>query len=296
LILNQLLQLVFNGVVSGATLAIAAAGASLVWGVLRIGNFAHGDYMALGAFTAYVLNGILGFDLAISTAAAMLVVAAFSVVVHKFALVPMRSKGLTSVFIVTVGVSFVVRNLLFIVFGAGAQIYRIDQSLVYVVGPLRVSPGQVITIVVTAIAIAALGWLLAFTTIGRSMRAVSENSDLAAVTGVNTDRLASITWIISGGLAGLAGVCLGLIQGTFDPNMGAYVLFLLFTSVVLGGIGSAYGALGGGLVLGLAMEVSTWSGFAGGLDPRYKFVLAFVVLILMLLARPQGIFGKARLL
>jgi len=293
---NQLLQLIFNGIVSGAIMAIAAAGASLVWGVLRIGNFAHGDYMALGAFAAYVMNGMLGLDLATSTAVAIIVVAAFSVAVDKLALRPMRSKGLTSVFIVTVGVSFVVRNVLFIFFGAGALTYRIDQSVVYVFGPLRIAPGQAITVGVTAVAIAALGWLLAFTTIGRSMRAVSENSDLAAVTGVNTDRLATVTWIISGGLAGLAGVCLGLVQGTFDPNMGAYILFLLFTSVVLGGIGSAYGALGGGLVLGLAMEVSTWSGFAGGLDPRYKFVLAFLVLILMLLIRPQGIFGKARLI
>jgi branched-subunit amino acid ABC-type transport system permease component len=293
---NQLLQLLFNGLVTGAILAIAAAGASLVWGVLRIGNFAHGDYMALGAFAAYVMNGVCGLDLATSTVVAILVVAVFSVVVDKLALRPMRSKGLTSVFIVTVGVSFVVRNVLFIVFGSGSLTYRIDQSVVYVVGPLRIAPGQAITVVVTAIAIAALGWLLAFTTIGRSMRAVAENSDLAAVTGVNTDRLATVTWLISGGLAGLAGVCLGLVQGTFDPNMGAYILFLLFTSVVLGGIGSAYGALGGGLVLGVAMEVSTWSGFGGGLDPRYKFVLAFAVLILMLLVRPQGLFGKARLI
>lgn len=294
--MNQLLQLVFNGLVTGAILAIAAAGASLVWGVLRIGNFAHGDYMALGAFAAWALNGMLGLDLAVAAAASIVVTAVFSVIADRLALRPMRSRGLTSVFIVTVGVSFVIRNTLFIVFGSGARTFSIDQSMVYVVGPLRVAPGQAITVVVTAVAIFALGWLLAYTNIGRSMRAVAENSDLAAITGVDTDRLASVTWLISGALAGLAGVCLGLVQGTFDANMGAYVLFLLFTAVVLGGIGSAYGALCGGLVLGLVMEVSTWRGFAGGLEPRYKLVLAFVVLIALLLVRPQGIFGKARLL
>jgi neutral amino acid transport system permease protein len=293
---NQLLQLVFNGLVTGAILAIAAAGASLVWGVLRIGNFAHGDYMALGAFAAWALNGVLSLDLAVAAAASIVVTALFSVIVDRLALRPMRSRGLTSVFIVTVGVSFVIRNTLFIVFGSGASTFSIDQSIVYVVGPLRVAPGQAITVVVTAVAIFALGWLLAYTNIGRSMRAVAENSDLAAITGVDTDRLASVTWLISGALAGLAGVCLGLVQGTFDANMGAYVLFLLFTAVVLGGIGSAYGALCGGLVLGLVMEVSTWRGFAGGLEPRYKLVLAFVALIALLLVRPQGIFGKARLL
>lgn len=294
--MNQLLQLVFNGLVTGAILAIAAAGASLVWGVLRIGNFAHGDYMALGAFAAWALNGMRGLDLGVAAAASIVVTALFSVIVDRLALRPMRSRGLTSVFIVTVGVSFVIRNTLFIVFGSGARTFSIDQSMVYLVGPLRVAPGQAITVVVTAVAIFALGWLLAYTNIGRSMRAVAENSDLAAITGVDTDRLASVTWLISGALAGLAGVCLGLVQGTFDANMGAYILFLLFTAVVLGGIGSAYGALCGGLVLGLVMEVSTWRGFAGGLEPRYKLVLAFVVLIALLLVRPQGIFGKARLL
>jgi neutral amino acid transport system permease protein len=293
---NQFLQLVFNGLVTGAILAIAAAGASLVWGVLRIGNFAHGDYMALGAFVAWTINGMLGLDLATAAAAAIVVTALFSVIVDRLALRPMRGGGLTSVFIVTVGVSFVIRNTLFIVFGSGARTFSIDQSTVYLVGPLRVAPGQAITIVATAVTIFALGWLLAYTNIGRSMRAVAENSDLAAVTGVDTDRLASVTWLISGALAGLAGVCLGLVQGTFDANMGAYILFLLFTAVVLGGIGSAYGALCGGLVLGIVMEVSTWRGFAGGLEPRYKLVLAFVVLIALLLVRPQGIFGKARLL
>lgn len=294
--MNQFLQLVFNGLVTGAILAIAAAGASLVWGVLRIGNFAHGDYMALGAFVAWTINGMLGLDLATAAAAAIVITALFSVIVDRLALRPMRGGGLTSVFIVTVGVSFVIRNTLFIVFGSGARTFSIDQSTVYLVGPLRVAPGQAITIVATAVTIFALGWLLAYTNIGRSMRAVAENSDLAAVTGVDTDRLASVTWLISGALAGLAGVCLGLVQGTFDANMGAYILFLLFTAVVLGGIGSAYGALCGGLVLGIVMEVSTWRGFAGGLEPRYKLVLAFVVLIALLLVRPQGIFGKARLL
>jgi branched-subunit amino acid ABC-type transport system permease component len=264
--------------------------------VLRIGNFAHGDYMALGAFAAWALNGMRGLDLGVAAAASIVVTALFSVIVDRLALRPMRSRGLTSVFIVTVGVSFVIRNTLFIVFGSGARTFSIDQSMVYLVGPLRVAPGQAITVVVTAVAIFALGWLLAYTNIGRSMRAVAENSDLAAITGVDTDRLASVTWLISGALAGLAGVCLGLVQGTFDANMGAYILFLLFTAVVLGGIGSAYGALCGGLVLGLVMEVSTWRGFAGGLEPRYKLVLAFVVLIALLLVRPQGIFGKARLL
>jgi branched-subunit amino acid ABC-type transport system permease component len=293
---GQLLQLIFNGLVTGTIIAIGAVGASLVWGVLRIGNFAHGDYMAVGAFSAFTLNGLLGINLVISAVAAVAFTALFAVVADRVVLRPMRGKALTSIFILTVGLGFVLRNIIFIIFGAGARSFGLDQTEVITFGPVRASPGQAITIVVATLAILFTGWLLAATNIGRSMRAVAENSDLAAVTGVNTDRLASITWALAGGLAGLGGVCLGLVQGTFEANMGAYILFLIFTAVVLGGIGSAYGALGGGIVLGLAMEVSTWQGFAGGVDPRYKLVLAFAALILLLLVRPQGIFGKARLL
>jgi len=219
-----------------------------------------------------------------------------AVAADRMILYPMRGRSLTSVFILTVGMGFVLRNALFMGFGAGGQRFSLDQAEVYVLGPIRLSPGQAIAVIATTVAIAFVAWLLAATDIGRSMRAVSENPELAAVTGVNTDRLAFTTWFLAGALAGLGGVCIGLVQGTFDANMGAYFLFLIFTAVVLGGIGSAYGALGGGIVLGLTMEVSTWQGFAGGVDSRYKLVLAFGALILMLLFRPQGIFGKSRII
>jgi len=294
--LDQLLQLVFNGLVTGAILAIGAIGASLVWGVLRIGNFAHGDYMALGAFVAFTFNVPLGQSLVVSALAGILATSAFAILAHQLVLKPMAGRGLTSVFIVTVGLAFVMRNTLFLVFGSSTRSFNMDQAAVLVAGPVRMSPGQLATIAAAFIGILAVAWLFSSTNLGRSMRAVSENRDLAAVAGVNTDRLAAVTWIIAGGLAGLAGVCMGLVQGTFDPAFGAYTLFLIFTAVVLGGIGNAMGALGGGLALGLTMEVSTWQGFAGGLDARYKLVLAFFVLILMLIIRPQGLFGKSRLL
>jgi neutral amino acid transport system permease protein len=293
---DELLQLIFNGLVTGSIFAIGAIGATLVWGVLRIGNFAHGDYMALGAFVAFVVNVPLGQNLVVSALVGIAATSIFAVIAHQLVLKPMRGRGLTSVFIVTVGLAFVMRNTLFLTFGSGARSFAIDQAQVFVIGPLRVSPGQAITVAAALVAIGIVGWVLASTSIGRSMRAVSENADLAAVTGVNTDRLAVVTWLLTGCLAGLAGICMGLVQGTFDASFGAYTLFLIFTAVVLGGIGSAYGALGGGFSLGLVMEVSTWDGFAGGLDPRYKLVLAFVALILLLLLRPDGLFGKARLL
>ena len=140
----------------------------------------------------------------------------------------------------------------------------------------------------------AVALFLARTTVGKSMRAVADNRDLAAVSGIDVERMGTYVWLLAGALCGIGGIMFAAVQGTFDPNLGFQVLFLIFTTVVLGGIGSAYGALVGGFVLGLAMELSTWDGFFGGLEARFKPVLAFVALIGLLLYRPQGLFGKAR--
>ena len=113
---------------------------------------------------------------------------------------------------------------------------------------------------------------------------------------MNVDRVVVYTWLLAGALAGLAGVLQGLVQASFTPNTGFQLLLPIFAAVVLGGIGSAYGALAGGLLLGVAMELSTWQELAGGVDPVYKPVVAFVLLIAVLLVRPQGLLGRARLL
>jgi branched-subunit amino acid ABC-type transport system permease component len=141
-------------------------------------------------------------------------------------------------------------------------------------------------------AIALVGLLLARTSIGRSMRAYADNPDLASVAGVDSDRVVLYTWVLAGSLAGLAGELQGLIQGAFDPSMGWSLLLPIFAAVVLGSIGNAYGALAGGFALGLAMELSTWSALAGGVPSSYKYVVAFLLLIVMLLFRPQGLLGR----
>jgi branched-subunit amino acid ABC-type transport system permease component len=140
-----------------------------------------------------------------------------------------------------------------------------------------------------------VGVLLSRSTVGRTMRALADDGALAAIAGVNVGRVIAYTWIVSGLLAGLAGVLAALIQTSFNPNFGFQLLLPVFAGVVLGGVGSAYGALAGGLVLGVAMELSTWPAlWGGGVDPVYKPVVAFVVLIAALMVRPQGLFGRAR--
>jgi neutral amino acid transport system permease protein len=294
--MDNLAQLIVNGLVEGAIIAMGAVGATLVYGVLKIGNFAHGDYLTLGAYIAVFVNIGLSQNMLVAAVAAVVGTSAFAVALEFTLFRPTRGKGSASLFIITIGLALTLRYAIYLAFGAQTQQYAIDQYAVYDLGVVRLSPGQLISTVASLVTVPLIGLYLARTRAGKSMRAVADNAELAAVSGIDIDRVAVNTWAMTGALAGLAGLLLALLQGTFNPELGWNILFLIFTAIILGSIGSAYGALVGGLLVGLLMELSTWSGFAGGLDPRYKPVVAFVLLIGLLLYRPQGFFGKVRLL
>jgi neutral amino acid transport system permease protein len=290
------LQLVVNGLVTGSVIAIAAVGVSLVYGILRLVNFAYGDMMTFGAYAAYLGNVTFGLPLVVATGLAMLAAAALSLGLDFALWRPLRARraGFMSLFLASIGLALVLRQAILLVAGPQPRSFDVDPYKVYVIGSVRLSGAQLVAIVASAVAIAAVGLFLARTSTGRVMRALSDDRALAAVSGIDVGRVIAATWVLSGLLAGLAGVLAGLVQSTFDPNFGFQLLLPIFAAVVLGGIGSAYGALAGGLVLGLAMELSTWESLAGGVDPVYKPVVAFVVLIGALLLRPQGLFGRAR--
>jgi neutral amino acid transport system permease protein len=295
--MTELLQLAVNGLITGSIIAIGAVGVSLVYGILRIVNFAHGDYLTLGAYAGLAVNVGLGGNMAEAAVAAALATAVVAVLFEFGLWRPLRRKraGFVSVFIGSIGLALVLRHAIFFVAGADFRTYEIDLFAVYVVGDLRFSQSQVIAVAISAVAIVLVAIVLARTTLGKSMRAVSDDSTLAAVSGVDVDRIVVYTWVLAGVLAGLGGVLQGLVQSSFDPNMGFTLLLPIFAAVVLGGVGSAYGALAGGLMLGLAMELCTWQSLPrGGVDPVYKPVVAFSVLVLALLLRPHGLFGRAR--
>jgi neutral amino acid transport system permease protein len=290
-------QLLANGLVTGSVIAIAAVGVSLVYGILRLVNFAYGDYMAFGALAAYELNGPLGLGIVVSVLFAMVATAVLSVALDLALWRPLRRRraGFMSLFLASIGLALVLRQVLLLVYGPQPRTYTVDPYKVYVIGSVRLSEAQFVTIVVAAVAIVLVGVLLSRSTVGRTMRALADDGALAAIAGVNVGRVIAYTWIVSGLLAGLAGVLAALIQTSFNPNFGFQLLLPVFAGVVLGGVGSAYGALAGGLVLGVAMELSTWPAlWGGGVDPVYKPVVAFVVLIAALMVRPQGLFGRAR--
>jgi neutral amino acid transport system permease protein len=289
-------QLVANGLVTGSVIAIAAVGVSLVYSILRLVNFAYGDFMAFGALAAYAFNGPLGLGMIPATLLGMLATAVLSLVLDLALWRPLRARraGFMSLFLASIGLALVLRQVLLLAYGPQPQTYRVNQYKVYMIGSVRLSEPQFITIVGAAVAIGAIGVFLSRSTVGRTMRALADDRALAAIAGVNVGRVITYTWILSGLLAGLAGVFAGLVQSSFDPNFGFQLLLPVFAAVVLGGIGSAYGALAGGLVLGLAMEVSTWQSLFGGVNPVYKPVVAFAILAGALMVRPQGLFGRAR--
>jgi len=290
------LQLVANGLVEGSIYAIAAVGVSLVYGLLRLVNFAYGDMMAFGALIAYGVDGPLHQSMVVAALAGMAATAALALVLD-FALwrpLRLRRAGFMSLFLASIGLALVLRQALLLAAGSQPRSYDVNPYRVFVLGSVRLSEAQVIAIATAAVTIVAVGLFLASTTAGRTLRAMADDRVLAAVAGINVGRTTRLAWLVSGLLAGLAGVLAGLVEYSFDPNFGFDLLLPVFAAVVLGGIGSAYGALAGGLVLGLVQELSTWSGFAGGVNPVYKPVVAFAALAVALLIRPQGFFGQAR--
>lgn len=296
MLIEQFAQLTLNGLITGTILALTGVGATLVFGIQRIANFAHGEYLTFAAYAGLVLNAVYGQNLFVSTLGAMAATAGLAVALHFFVLRPLRGRGLVATSLITVGLGLMLRDVVFMVAGPQIRQYAIDQTAVYDLGLVRISPGQAVALALTIVVAPAVALFLARTPVGKAMRAVADNRDLAAISGIDVERIGTYVWILAGALAGIGGIMFAVVQGTFDPNLGFQVLFLIFTTVVLGGIGSAYGALIAGMVLGLVMELSTWGGFAGGLEARYKPVLAFAVLIGLLLYRPQGLFGKARVI
>jgi neutral amino acid transport system permease protein len=291
--LEEALQLIANGVVIGSVIAVSAVGLSLVFGVLKLINFAHGDFLTLGAFLA--LTGVgLGLPLYLAAIPAIIGGALAMGVLEKVLWKPMRERGASTVnlLIISIGLALVLRHVIFWVFGERTRSYmppspRIDLGL------FALTPQDIIIIFGSAIALVGTGLMLQKTRIGTAMRALADNRDLAEASGINVNRVILYTWLIAGALTAYGGILLGL-QGRVFPNMGWFLLLLVFAGVILGGIGSAYGAMIGSLLIGVVQELATHS--AIGLPADLKTSVAFLVLILVLLIRPQGILGRKQAL
>ncbi len=287
---SRVAQLLVEGVKFGAIIAITAVGLSLVFGTTRLINFAHGEFVAIGAASAFFFSTSPGgLPLVLAAVLAMVVTAlvagGFEVAMWR----PMRRRGtgLIQMFIVAIGLSLLLRHVLLIVFGSRRwqyDEYALQRS--WDLGLIRITPRDLIITVLAFAIMLAVAWMLQRTRIGKAMRAVSDNADLAQASGIDTERVILVVWLVGGGLAGLGGVFFGLTQAVYS-DMGFALLLLMFAGVILGGLGSAYGAMLGSLVIGLVSQLSTlW--FPASL----QYMWALLVMIVVLLVRPEGILGR----
>jgi neutral amino acid transport system permease protein len=291
--LQLLAQRSINGLVSGSYLALGAIGLTLVYGILRLTNFAHGDMLTMGAYIAFVFNVTIGVPFVIALVAAILLSAAAGVFFEFTLWRPMRKRkaGTLQLLLMTIGLAFVIRYVIQFIAGSEQKSLDIDTTSSITFLDLSIGRTQLIVVVIAFVVLTAVAMMLKYTSLGRQMRALADNFDLAETTGIDTGRVVVYTWILSAGLAGLAGVLVIASIGSLNPNTGFSLLLPLFAAVVLGGIGNAFGALAGGIVIGLTQEWSTLI-----VASQWKVAVSFVVLVVVLIFRPQGIFGSERTL
>ena len=278
------------GLITASVLALAAVGLSLQFGVTNYINFAYGEFLTVGAYLAWMLNRTLGLNIWIAMVIAVLLMGVLAVLLNQFLLRPFTRKGVPLLFllVVTFGLSLFLTNLILAIWGPDFKSLNLPREIPHVIGPFLFTTSQLIIIAVAVAAMGAVHLLLTRTEIGKAMRAMSDSADLAQVSGIDTDRITSFTWLLSGGLAGLAGIVLAINITSFQPSFGGEFLFVIFAAVILGGVGSPYGAMLGAVIIGLTTEMS-----AVLINSAYKNDVAFGLLILTLLLRPQGIIRMA---
>ncbi|MEO8092910.1 MAG: branched-chain amino acid ABC transporter permease [bacterium] len=288
--LHDVAQRAVFGLSTGSIYALGAVGLTLVYGILKLTNFAHGDYLTFGAYMAYVVNISWGLPLWLGIIFAMLMTAALSVFLEKIMWGPMRGRGagILQLILMSIGLALVIRYSIQYIWGTELRSLDVNNTDTVEFFGLSIGVTQAIVIVIGFVTLLGTGLMLRYSLLGKQMRALSDNLDLAETTGINTSRVILYTWLFAGAFAGLAGVLAGATT-QLQPEMGFELLLPIFAAVVVGGIGNAFGALAGGILMGIVIEESTLF-----VDPGLKLAVGFLVLILVLIVRPQGIFGKAR--
>jgi neutral amino acid transport system permease protein len=286
-------QATVNGLVSGSYFALGAVGLTLVYGILKLVNFAQGDFLTFGAYMAFLGNVTLGVPLIVAILFSMAATAVLGVAFELSMWRPMRRKGAGTLqlILISIGLAFVLRNGIQFIWGTAPKTLDVNVTSAVSFLGLNVGRTELIVAIVAYAVLVSVGLMLRYARLGKQMRALSDSVDLAETTGIDTGRVILLTWVFAGALAGLAGVLYAASIGSFTPDFGSLLLLSLFAAVILGGIGNAYGALAGGIVLGLVQEWSTLL-----VDARWKVAVGFAILILALIVRPQGIFGRARTL
>ncbi len=295
--MSEFLQQLVNGVTWGSVYALIALGYTMVYGILRLINFAHGDIYMLGAFIGLYASRLLRAGSDPSPAKALLVLlvsmllaALIGMLIERFAYKPVRKSSRLSALITALGVSLLLENGGVLAFGADPKFFPqlIPAHNIPLGLGVTLSNQQLIVLVVSIVLMLLLRMLVMHTKVGKAMRAVSHNHMAASLMGISVDRIITFTFMIGSALAAAAGVLVALQSPKIEPYMGIMPGLKAFVAAVVGGIGNIPGAVVGGLVMGIAEVLVT-----GYVSPTYRDAIAFVLLIVILLVRPAGIFGKA---
>jgi branched-subunit amino acid ABC-type transport system permease component len=275
------------GLSTAAILSLSAVAFTLEYAVSRVANFAHGEFLTIGAYAAYSGQAIFHQNVAaaalIATVAGMLAgLALNTAVIEQF-----RGRSAITVLIATLGVALIVQNVLIMVYGAANVSYSFAQGGLHHIGPFLWTTSD-IEVIFSALAVAGLIYvLLQYTRFGKAVRAVSQDRALARVSGIPAQRVVMGTWALAGAISGFAGFVLADTIGTFGPQLGFSFLLLTITAAVAGGIGRPYATLGGALIVGLVIQIAgTYTSSA------YQLVYAFVLLVVLMLFRPNGVFVR----
>ncbi|NLZ43570.1 MAG: branched-chain amino acid ABC transporter permease [Clostridia bacterium] len=287
--MSQLLQQLINGVSLGTIYALIALGYTMVYGIIRLINFAHGDIYMVGAFVGYFALRA-GLPLPFAFLLAMVIPALFGLTIEFFAYRPLRNAPRIAALITAIGVSLFLENLGILIFSPDPRPFpKVIPDERFVIYPgVSISLTQIIMIVVTFVLMILLTLFVHYTKTGKAMRAVSQDREAAQLMGIDINRIISVTFLIGSALAGAAGVLVGLYIPRIEPLMGVMYGLKAFVAAVVGGIGIIPGAMLGGMLMGLAETLVT-----GFISSTWRDAIAFSLLIVILLIKPSGIFGTS---
>jgi branched-chain amino acid transport system permease protein len=276
-------QLILNGVISGAVYALFAVGLTMVYGVFRFINFAHGELIAWGAYLTLLFSQFLPFSLAVVPALAFTIL--LGIGQERYVYRPLRQRGRITLLIASVGLSYLLRNGLRLIWGSDLQTYGFEVMRGLSFRGLTATWTQLSMLAAALLFLGFLYVLLQFTMLGKTLRAAADNTELAEIMGINMTKVGAAVWILSAFFAGTGGILIGL-DTNLEPMMGLTNLIKAFAAVLLGGAGNMWGALFGGLFIGMAENLGV-----AFFSPGYKDAVSFALIILLLLFRPTGIFG-----
>jgi branched-chain amino acid transport system permease protein len=299
---QHLLSLTAWGVMLGGIIALGSIGLTLVYGVLRFPNFSHGALVTLGAYLTFMIMAVLpqgpalrpfsfGIELIVALLVAMPLVGLVALAIDRVLYRRLRITGAHLVLfaMASLAMEFFLRSWIYLIWGSDFHFYYVGRPNPALHLPLgiRVRADQIFILALAFVLVAVIYYVLERTRMGKAMRATADNPELAQVRGINTERVIAWTWVIGGALAAAGGVMYGL-SSQLRPEMGFFLLLPMFAAVIMGGIGNPYGALLGALIVGITTQVS--SAF---LNPAYGPAVAFVLMVITLLIRPQGLLGRA---